>query len=220
VPSTPNPALQAVEAEVQSHSTALRKELGLLDLVLAQLLIIIVADYMGTAVKAGPSHVVFWLLAILTFFTPAALVVMHLSRVLPVEGGLYEWARIAFNDQIGFFVAWNLWLYVVLYVGLGGLVTVSFASYVIPGAALIASSKWLIVGASFAVIGITMGIAGLDLRIGKWINNVGAIVFLVTVAMLIVLPFLNVWRGTLRDYHPLRLVAPPLTLFSLSVSAR
>jgi hypothetical protein len=79
VPSTPNPALQAVEAEVQSHSTALRKELGLLDLVLAQLLIIIVADYMGTAVKAGPSHVVFWLLAILTFFTPAALVVMHLA---------------------------------------------------------------------------------------------------------------------------------------------
>jgi amino acid transporter len=219
VPSTPNPALQAVEAEVQSHSTALRKELGLLDVVLAQLLIIIVADYMGTAVKAGPSHVVFWLLAILTFFTPAALVVMHLSRVLPVEGGLYEWARIAFNDQIGFFV-WNLWLYVILYVGLGGLVTVSFASYVIPGAALIASSKWLIVGASFAVIGITMGIAGLDLRIGKWINNVGAIVFLVTVAMLIVLPFLNVWRGTLRDYHPLRLVAPPLTLFSLSVFSK
>ena len=77
---------------------------------------------------------------------------MHLSRVLPVEGGLYEWARIAFNDQIGFFVAWNLWLYVILYVGLGGLVTVSFASYVIPGAAWIASSKWLIVGASFAVI--------------------------------------------------------------------
>jgi amino acid transporter len=97
---------------------------------------------------------------------------------------------------------------------------VSFASYVIPGAALIASSKWLIVGASFAVIGITMGIAGLDLRIGKWINNVGAIVFLVTVAMLIVLPFLNVCRGTLRDYHPLRLVAPPLTLFSLSVFSK
>ena len=61
MPSTPNPALQPVEAEVQSQSTALRKELGLLDLVLAQILIIIVADYMGTAVKAGPSHVVFWL---------------------------------------------------------------------------------------------------------------------------------------------------------------
>jgi amino acid transporter len=218
--TAPKSSLQVAEAEVQSHSTALRKELGLLDLVLAQLLIIIVADYMGTAVKAGASHVVFWLLAILTFFAPVALVVIHLSRVLPVEGGLYEWARIAFNDQIGFFVAWNLWLYVILYVGLGGLLTVSFVSYVIPGAAWIASSKWLIIGASFAVIAITMGIAGLGLGIGKWINNVGAIVFLFTVAMLIVLPFLNVWRGTLSEYHPLRLVAPPLTLFSLSVFSK
>ena len=207
-------------AEVELHSSALRKELGLLDLVLAQILIIIVADYMGTAVKAGSSHVVFWILAIAAFFVPQALVVIHMSRLLPVEGGLYEWARIAFNDQIGFLVAWNLWLYVILYVGLGGLVTVSFASYVIPGAAWIASSKWLIVGASFAVIAITMCIAGLGLGIGKWINNVGAIVFLITIAALIAMPFLNLWRGTLAEYHPLRLVAPPLTLFTLSVFSK
>ncbi len=63
----------------------------------------------------------FWLLAILLFFVPHAfVVVIHLNRLMPLEGGLYEWARIAFNDQIGFLVAWNLWLYVILYVGLGG----------------------------------------------------------------------------------------------------
>jgi amino acid transporter len=218
--TTTNPTVPPVEAAVQSRSSELRKELGLSDLVLAQLLIIIVADYMGTAVKAGPSHVVFWILAIVMFFVPQALVVIHLSRLLPVEGGLYEWARIGFNDQIGFLVAWNLWLYVILYVGLGGLVTVSFASYVIPGAAWIASSKWLIVGASFSVIAITMCIAGLGLGIGKWINNVGAVVFLITVASLIAMPFLNRWHGTLAEYHPLRLVAPPLTLFSLSVFSK
>jgi amino acid transporter len=220
VSTTPNPSLAAVEANVQARSRVLRKELGLRDLVLAQILIILVADYMGTAVKAGTSHVVFWILAILTFFVPLALVVMHLSRVLPVEGGLYEWARVAFNDQIGFLVAWNLWLYVILYVGLGGLVTVSFASYVIPGATWIASSKWMIVAASVAVIAMTMCIAGLGLGIGKWINNLGAIVFLITVALLIVMPFVNLWRGTLAEYHPFRLIAPPLTLFTLSVFSK
>jgi amino acid transporter len=219
VATSDNPPLNPAEA-VQSHSTALRKELGLFDLVLAQLLIIIVADYMGTAVKAGTSHVFFWVLAILLFFVPQALVVIHMSRLLPVEGGLYEWARIAFNDQIGFLVAWNLWLYVILYVGLGGLLTVSFASYVIPGAAWIASSKWMIVAASFAVIATTMCIAGLGLGIGKWINNVGSAVFLITIAVLIALPFLNLWHGTLAEYHPLRLVAPPLTLFGLSVFSK
>ena len=67
--TTDNPPIKA--AAVQSHSSALRKELGLLDLVLAQILIIIVADYMGTAVKAGSSHVVFWILAIATFLRSA-----------------------------------------------------------------------------------------------------------------------------------------------------
>jgi amino acid transporter len=213
-----NPPLQT--AEVRAHSAELRKELGLFDLVLAQLLIIIVADYMGTAVKAGSSHVVFWILAIALFFIPLALVVIHMSRLLPVEGGLYEWARIAFNDQIGFLVAWNLWLYVILYVGLGGLVTVSFASYVIPGAEWIASSTWMIVGASFVVIATTMCVAGLGLGIGKWLNNVGAAVFLITIAALIALPFLNLWHGSLAEYHPVRLVAPPLTLFGLSVFSK
>ena len=215
-----NPSLKTAEAAVQAHSAVLRKELGLFDLVLAQILIIIVADYMGTAVKAGASHVVFWALALTLFFVPLALIVIHMSRLLPLEGGLYEWARIAFNDQIGFLVAWNLWLYVILYVGLGGLVTVSFASYVIPGASWIASSKWMIAGASCAVIATTMCIAGLGLRIGKWINNVGAIVFLITIAVLIAMPFLNLWHGTLAEYHPLRLVAPPLTLFTVSVFSK
>ncbi len=213
-----NPPLPT--AEVQAHSTELRKELGLFDLVLAQILIIIVADYMGTAVKAGSSHVVFWILAIALFFIPLALVVIHLSRLLPVEGGLYEWARLAFNDQIGFLVAWNLWLYVILYVGLGGLVTVSFASYVIPGAVWIASSKWVIVATSSLVIAGTMCVAGLGLGIGKWLNNVGAAVFLITIAVLIALPFLNLWHGSLAEYHPVRLVSPPLTLFGLSVFSK
>jgi amino acid transporter len=159
-------------------------------------------------------------LAIATFFIPQGLVVIHLNRRLPIEGGLYEWARIAFNDQIGFLVAWNLWLYAIIYVGLGGLLTVSFASYVIPGAAWIASSKGLIIAASFAMIASTMCVAGLGLGIGKWINNVGAAVFLITIAVLIVIPFVNLWRGTLDEYRPLRLVAPPLTLFSLSVFSK
>jgi amino acid transporter len=207
-------------AEVQAHSAVLRKELGLFDLVIAQILIVIVPDYMGTAAKAGSSHVVLWVLGIFLFFLPLSLVVIHMSRRLPVEGGLYEWARIAFNDQIGFLVAWNLWLYAILYVGLAGLITITFASYTISGAAWMASSKWLIVGATFVVIAATMLVARLGLGIGKWANNVGGLGILLAIAVLIVSPFLGVWRGTLADYHPLRLVVPPVTLFSLSVFSK
>lgn len=218
MPTTENTV--SIKADVQGRSSDLRKELGLPDLVLAQLLIIIVADYMGTAVKAGTAHVVFWIVAVLTFFIPQGLVVNHLNKRLPIEGGLYEWARIAFGDQIGFLVAWNLWLYAIIYVGLGGLLTVSFVSYVIPGAEWIASSKILIIAASFSMIACTMCVAGLGLGIGKWINNLGAVVFLLTVAVLIALPFLNLWRGSLKEYHPLRSFVPPITVFSLSVFSK
>jgi amino acid transporter len=144
----PNPTLLAAEAEVQAHGATLRRELGISDLVFAQILLVVVPDFFGTAVKAGPAHVVLWLAAIVLFFIPLALIVAHLNRLMPFEGGLYEWARLAFNDRIGFLVAWNLWLFVILYVAVIGVVTVSFVTYVIPSMAWMASNKWLIMAAS------------------------------------------------------------------------
>ncbi len=210
--------LQAAEAEVQAHSAKLRKELGLFDLVMAQVLLVIVLDFFGTAAKAGSAHVAFWLAAFILFFIPLAMVVAHLNRLMPLEGGLYEWARLAFNDQVGFLVAWNLWLFVMLYVAVIGLVTTTFVAYALgPAAAWIASSRWLILAVSLGSIAAMMWLAALGLRVGKWLSNAGSIATLITLALLIATPLLNRWRGTLSEYHPLRLVMPPLTVFSLSV---
>jgi len=210
----PRPA----EAAVQAHSAGLRKELGLFDLVMAQILLVIVLDFFGTAAKAGSAHVVFWLVAFVLFFIPLAMVVAHLNRLMPLEGGLYEWARLAFGDQVGFLVAWNLWLFVMLYVAVIGLVTTTFVAYALgPAAVWVASSRWLIFAVSSALILAMMLMSALGLRFGKWLGNVGSIATLVTLLALIATPLLNLWRGTLAEYHPLRLVMPPLTLFSLSV---
>jgi glutamate:GABA antiporter len=211
-------SIRPAEAEVQAHSAELRKELGLFDLVMAQVLLVIVLDFFGTAAKAGSSHVVFWLVAFVLFFIPLALVVAHLNRLMPLEGGLYEWARLAFGDRVGFLVAWNLWLFVMLYVAVIGLVTTTFVAYALgPAAAWMASSRWLILSVSFALILAFMFLAALGLRVGKWLSNAGSIATLVTLVVLIATPLLNRWRGTLVEYHPLRLVMPPLTIFSLSV---
>lgn len=220
--TTENPiALRTAEAEVQGHSAALRKELGLFDLVMAQVLLVIVLDFFGTAAKAGSAHVAFWLVAFVLFFIPLAMVVAHLNRLMPLEGGLYEWARLAFGDQVGFLVAWNLWLFVMLYVAVIGLVTTTFVAYALgPAAAWMASSMWLILTVSFALILGMMFLTALGLRVGKWLSNAGSIATLITLAVLIATPLLDRWRGTLAEYHPLRLVMPPLTVFSLSVFAK
>ena len=81
---------------------------------LTQILFIVGLTWIGVAGKLGPSHVVLWSLAIVLFYLPSAAVVMYLNRLMPLEGGLYQWAKLGFNETIGFMLAWNLWLYVIL----------------------------------------------------------------------------------------------------------
>ena len=191
-----------------------------MDLVLAQILLVVVPDFFGTAVKAGPTHVVLWLSAIVLFFVPLSLIVAHLNRLMPLEGGLYEWARLAFNDQIGFLVAWNLWLFIMLYVAIIGLVTTTFVAYSFPAVGWIADNKWAVCVASLILIVAQVILAAIGFRVGKWFNNAGSVAVLITVAVLVALPMVGVWRGTLPSFHPLRLVAPPLTVFTLSVFSK
>ena len=168
--------LRAAESQTAAQSTVLRRELSLADLALAQILIVIVPEFFGTAVKAGPSHVVLWLLAILLFFVPQALVVAHLNRLMPLEGGLYEWARLAFGDRVGFLVAWNMWLNTTVQVSQIALVTTTYIAYAIGSSGeWIASSPLLLVGGSIALIAGMMVIARLGLSVGKWVSNAGSI---------------------------------------------
>src|SRR5215470_19915068 len=100
---------QNAEASVQERSGAFKKELGLLDLALTQILFIVGLGWIGTAAKLGPSHTVFWLTAAALFYVPSAIVVIYLNQLMPLEGGLYQWAKLGFNELVGFMVAWNLW---------------------------------------------------------------------------------------------------------------
>jgi glutamate:GABA antiporter len=214
-------SLETVDASQQSHGKELRRELGIWDLALAQILIVIVPEFFGTAVKAGSSHVVLWLFAILLFFIPQALVVAHLNRLMPLEGGLYEWARIAFSDRVGFLVAWNMWLNTTVQVSQAALVTTTYIFYAFgPRAEWISTSSVVLVAASVALIAGMVVVARLGLSVGKWFSNVGSIFTVVILGILIVMPFVHVVRGSLPAYHPLPFVMPAMTLFSLSVFSK
>ncbi len=62
--------LEFAEAEerVEDRSAGFKKELGLTDLVLTQILFIVGLPWVGVAAKQGPSHVVLWLGAIVLFY--------------------------------------------------------------------------------------------------------------------------------------------------------
>ena len=88
---TMTPELDRAERSVEEQSVALKKPLGLGDLVLTQIVFVVGSSWVGTAAKLGTSHLFFWLLAILLFYIPQAAVVIYLSRLMPLEGGIYQW---------------------------------------------------------------------------------------------------------------------------------
>src|SRR6476659_2345788 len=122
-------ASDRAEADINRQSATFKKELGLRDLVLTQVLFIVGLGWIGTAARLGPSHVVFWLLAIVFFYLPSAAVVIYLNRLMPLEGGLYQWAKLGFSELTGFLVAWNLWIYVIVNSSELGLQVTTYLSY-------------------------------------------------------------------------------------------
>jgi amino acid transporter len=206
--------LARAEHKVEAQSASLRKPLGLWDLVLTQIVFVVGSMWVGTAAKLGQAHLFFWLLAIVLFYIPQGAVVIYLNNRLPLEGGLYQWAKFGFNEFIGFIVAWNQWLLSITVLAMSGMLVTTNISYALgESAAWMRESKWCIAGMSCLLVGglCATGVRGLGL--GKWLHNLGGIVMFAAYGALIVLPFVSLARGELKEYHPLAMAAPTVSLF-------
>src|ERR1044071_7173662 len=144
----------------------LRKELGLRDLVLAQVLCVVGSTWVGIAGKDGRAHLVFWLASMVLFYVPLAAVVICLNRKMPLEGGLYQWAKAGFGEMAGFLTAWNLWVYAVIVTGAIIFVVPTDLAYILgPAGAWLPASKLatlVLTGSIMAAITL-VAIRGLDI---------------------------------------------------------
>jgi amino acid transporter len=159
----------------RTNSHDLPRELGLIDLALTQILFVVGLPWVGVAAKQGPSHVVFWLIAMVLFYLPSAVVVIYLNRLMPLEGGLYQWAKLGFNEATGFLVAWNLWLFAILNTSETGLQITQYVQYAFgPGAERWTGSTGVIVLVSALICGGLVWLAIRGLSLGKWVHKSGA----------------------------------------------
>lgn len=210
--------LAAAEARVEAHSASLKKELGVRDLVLTQILFIVGLAWIGVAGKLGPSHVVLWLLAIVLFYLPSAAVVIYLNRLMPLEGGLYQWAKLGFNETVGFMLAWNLWLYVIVNTSEIGLQCATYLAYALgPSGSWMTTSTWFVALSSAVILTMMVVVSTIGLSVGKWVHNVGGIFMLIIFGALLLLPVLSLLTGHLREYHPLRTSVPEFSLYNLNI---
>lgn len=210
--------LRREEERLEARSDVFKKELGLTDLALTQVLFIVGLPWIGVAAKQGPSHVVLWLLAMLFFYIPSAAVVTYLNRIMPLEGGLYQWAKLGFSELLGFLVAWNLWLFAILNTSEIGLQVTQYLRYVIgPAGERLTSSPWFIGLTNLAIIGALVLLTMVGLGAGKWVHKAGGALMLLTFAAVLLLPWLNRAHGSLAEFHPLRTEMPVFSLMTLNL---
>jgi len=212
---------QSLEREVEERSAVFKKELGLLDLVLTQVVFVVGTIWVGHAAKLGDQQNFFWILAIITFYMPLAAAVIFLNRLMPLEGGLYQWAKIAFNDFVAFMVAWNLWVFAIsILAGIGLVVTTNLSYAIGPSATWIKEARLVITVVSIGLVLAMVLAATRGLALGKWVHNAGGIYLMITFAVLILLPFISLARGTITEYHPFALQVPNLSAYNINVFSK
>ena len=205
-----------VEQVEVSHR--LPRQLALRDLVLTQILTVVGSAWVGIAAGLGRAQAVVWLGAMALFYVPMAVSVYYLNREMPLEGGLYVWARTAFGDAGGFMTAWNVWAY-----GLAVIAAIlfqvpkEFAYMVGPSAAWLPENHVAVL-AFLAVLVLALALAAYrGLALGKWIHNLSGASMLLVFALLIATPFWAKLHGEPIHYAPLAMHLPHVDLVSLAL---
>jgi amino acid transporter len=207
------------EMEIQPQAQhGLRRQLGLGDLVLAQVLCVVGSSWVGVAAGLGRAQMLFWLGAMLAFYLPMAASVIGLNRQMPLEGGLYVWAHRAFGDLGGFLTAWNVLIYAIAVTAAILYAVPTEIAYLIgPSAAWLPENRLVSLAIVTATVaGVTLAaILGLD--VGKWVQNIGGLAILAVFAMLILLPLWGLARHQPILWSPLSFAAPPRDLRTMAL---
>ena len=126
--------------------------------------------------------------------------------------------KLGFNEMIGFMVAWNLWLYVIVNTSEIGLQCATYLSYALgPSAAWMTKSTLFVAFATVVILALLVVVSTIGLSVGKWVHNAGGVMMIVIFGALFLLPVISLATGHLREYHPLRTTAPAFTLLNLNI---
>jgi amino acid transporter len=203
---------------IEASEQHLSRQLTLRDLVLSQVLSVVGSAWVGIAAGLGHAQGVVWLIAFGTFYLPMAAAVFYLNRALPLEGGLYTWARSAFGDAAGFLVAWDIWAY-----GLSTIATIlfqipsEFAFMVGPEAAWIPENRLVVLSFLAIVLFLLALSARRGLALGKWIHNICGAAMIIAFALLILAPLWAVIHHAPIHFAPFDVKAPEATPTSFAL---
>ncbi|HEY4871941.1 MAG TPA: APC family permease [Candidatus Dormibacteraeota bacterium] len=165
----------AASEDVVQEKRKLKKSLFRFDMIFFTVCAILAIDTIGQSSSYG-SQAIFWLVvSAVTFLLPYGLLTSELGTTFPVEGGPYEWVRLAFGHMAGAITAVLYWLSNPIWLG-GTLAATAIAGMDALWGTKIGGNTGLsiIVGLAFIWVAVMMNI--LSLRSMKWVPNLGALV--------------------------------------------
>lgn len=182
---------------------ALRRELGLWDLVLLNISAVVGVRWISAAAHSGPGAFLLQASAAVFFFIPCAIAVSSLSRRFPEEGGLYVWSREAFGPWHGFLCAWFYLISNIVFFPTVLLAGLTMSSYMFgPSTVKALESPEITIPLTLAALWLVFLCNLFGLNVGKWTANIGgAASYLIMVILFLLGVFISSKDGLATHFH-------------------
>jgi glutamate:GABA antiporter len=170
---------------VVQEKAKLRRVLGRFDLILFGACAIVGLDTVAFAASVGGQAITWLALSFVFFLIPYGLMTAELGSTFAVEGGPYEWVKMAFGRLPGSITAVLYWLSNPIWIG-GTLAAASIGVL----QAFVTHGTWSTgaeIAFGLAFTWLTVGVAVASFKYGKWGPNIGTIVKVLVVGIFFVL---------------------------------
>ncbi len=134
----------------------MKKQFRMIDLILAVVCVIFVAEAAAPVASIGNSQYFWWAFMLIFFLLPYGLIAAELGTTFESDGGLYDWVKDAFGKKWGTRVSWYYWINFPLWMASLAVMTPEMLGYVfstelplIPTIAIELAFIWICVYSSF-----------------------------------------------------------------------
>ena len=177
-------------------SPHLPKALGRGDLVLLGVAAIVNFGLIPAVSVFGRATILVWGLAFVAFFLPSMAAVLALSRRYPGEGGVYLWARRQFGELHGFLSGWCYWTNNLFYLPMQLIYIAGVAAFLGSDPKGLGGDKAFVAAIAFGWLALATAANVRGLKVGKWIQNAGAVGTLVLGGLIVLGAAWAAWTGT------------------------
>ena len=162
-----------------------RRVMGLLDVTLFTVSAMLVVETLTASAAIGTKTIAWWILAIVLFLIPYALITAELATTYPTQGGIYVWVKQALGNRWAARTTYWYWVNVALWMPSVFLLFAGvFCQLFAHGWSEWPSGKWPQVIMAVGLTWLVVAVGVMRLEIGKWVNNVGAILKVIIILSL------------------------------------